>query len=246
MMRLKYAWLGVGMFIHAQALHAQDIYVIHTYGDSAIVQLAQDELNRGGGGTASMYQDKLIIKASPADYARVANLVRQVDTAPAPLSISVALSYDATRHDRGGQVGVHISDRAWVNGRYQNDRHHTTSQSIYTARTLSGHPVSISTNTLLGLTHWSSHARYGRYWVNFGTTWVNLSDGFSATAKVLPNQQISLSLHQNSPQNTLATTLNLARGQWTQVGSIAKDSQSQSGFGQNTQREYLPIWVKVD
>lgn len=251
MMSLKHAWwLGVGVFVHTQSLHAQEIYVIHTYGDPAIVQVAQDELNRGGGGTVSMYQDKLIIKASPADHARVAKLVRQVDTAPAPLNISVAISGTTDEHTHGGQVNVGISQRVWVNGRYQNDTRHTTSRNIYTARTLSGSAVGISSSTLIGLSHWQAHSQGTRYWLSFGTTWASLSDGFYATAKAQPNGQISLQLHSASTQGrTLSTTLSLPKGQWVKVGEIAKDSQSTYsgfGFGQSSYREQLPIWVRVD
>ncbi|MDO4896251.1 MAG: hypothetical protein Q3971_02710 [Moraxella sp.] len=230
--------------------HAQEIYVIHTYGDPAIVQIAQDELNRGRGGTASMYQDKLIIKAHPADYARVSALVRQVDTAPAPLTVSVAVAHQLYEHTHGGQVNVGISHRVWVNGRYQNDTRTSQTNSVYTARTLSGSPVSIGSNTLIGLTSWQSHRQGGRYWVNFGTTWMALSDGFSATAKALPNGQISLNLHQSTThQHTLNTTLTLPKGQWVKVGEIAKDAQgtrSGFGFGQSSTREQVPIWVRVD
>lgn len=233
--------------------HAQETYVIHTYGDPAIAQLAQDELNRGGGGTALMYQDKLIIKASPADYARVSALVRQVDTAPAPLTVSVATTHQIHEYHKGGQVSVGISQKVWVNGRYQNDSHTTRTNSTYTARTLSGSQVGIGSGTLLGLTNWQTHRQGGRYWLNIGTSWVSLSDGFVATPRLLPNNQIQLTLtqntHHNAQQNTLNTTLTIPKGQWVQIGELAQDSQStQSGFsfGKSGYREQLPIWVRVD
>lgn len=241
---IKAILVGLGLFAHVP--FAQGIYVIHTYGDPAIVQIAQDELNRGGGGTVSMYQDKLIIKASSADYARVSALVAQIDTAPTPLNISVAISSTIDERTHGSQVSVGISQRVWINGHYQNDTRHTTSNSIYTARTLSGSPVSISSSTLIGLTNWQTHRQGTRYWLNVGTTWVSLSEGFFATAKSAPNGQILLQLHSTSDSNTLNTTLTLPQGQWVKVGNIAKDSHNQSGFGQHTQREHLPIWVKVD
>lgn len=233
-----------------------DIYVIHTYGNPDIVRIAQDELNRGGGGTATLYQDKLIIHANPADYTRVSALVRQIDTAPTTLTISVATAHHMSKHQHGGQINVHISKQIQLNGQYQNSTHTTQNHQIYTANTISGGQVSISSDTLIGLTNWQiyqSHRQNTRYWINLGTSWVSLSDGFYATPKLLPNGQILLTLnqysHHNHRQNTLSTTLTLPQGQWVKVGELSQSSQNTYAsltFGDDSHTQTSPIWIKVD
>ncbi len=249
----------VALFGSATLAYAnQQIYVVHTYGDPALVPIVQDELNRGSGGTVTMYQDRLVIKATPKDYARVSALIAQIDTAPTPLVLSVATDNQSVQSDRGGSVSVGISRQIWVNGRYQNSQSTSSAQSIYTARTLSGSPVSIGTNTLVGLTQTQVLRRGHVVWVNFGTSWVSLTDGFSATAKVLPNGQVGLTLSQSSVGNTrlgtlgnqyLNSSVTVPRGQWVQVGQLRiDDSQDRSGFsfGQSSYSQVMPIWVKVD
>lgn len=245
--------LGMGV-AHAN----EQIYVVHTYGDPALIDVVQAELNRGGGGVVSMYQDKLIIKAAPKDYARVSALISQIDTAPVPLMISVATDSQTRQSHQGGSVSVGISRQVWVNGRYQNDQSATNRQSVYTARTLSGSPVSIGSSTLVGLTSVQTLKRGQTVWVNFGTSWVNLTDGFSAVAKVLPNGQIGLTLSQSSVGATrsgnlgnqyLNSTTTIARGQWVQIGQIRiDDSQTHSGFsfGKSSYSQVMPIWIRVD
>lgn len=239
--------LSVATYAHAN----EQIYVIHTYGDPAIVDIAQDELNRGGGGTARMYQDKLIIKARPEDYARVATLVSQVDTAPVPLTVSLTLNVQTTQSEQSGHLNVGISRRVWVNGQYQNTQSNSNSTQSYTARTLSGSDVGISTSTLVGLANWQSYQRHGRVWANFGTSWVALTDGFRATPTVLPNGQIRLSIRQSARTGTLATQnlssdIMLVRGQWTKIGDLRTDTTTNSSYGHQSYQQVMPIWVRVD
>ncbi len=245
--------LGIGT-AHA----SEQIYVVHTYGDPALVDVVQKELNRGGGGVVSMYQDKLIIKTTPKDYARVSTLISQIDTAPAPLTVSLATDSQTVQSHQGGSVSVGISRQVWINGRYQNDQSTTNRQSVYTARTLSGSPVSIGSSTLVGLTSAQTLRRGQTVWVNFGTSWLSLNDGFSAVAKVLPNGQIGLTLSQASVgtdslgglgNQYLNSTTTIARGQWVQIGQMRiDDSQARSGFsfGKSSYSQVMPIWVRVD
>lgn len=231
--------------------HAQShkIYVIHTHGDPTIVDIVADEL--GDRGTVRWYQDRLIVKATPADYERVSALVSQIDVAPTPLRLSLSLHNQTSQSDRGGHVNVGISQQIWMNGRYHNTQSQSTSTQHYTVSTLSGSPVAIGQSTLIGLANWQTHQRYGTIWANFGTTWVALNDGFSAEATTTPNGQIRLSIHQSARTNTLQTQqlssdLILPRGQWTKIGDIRTDSTTASTYGTRQSTQAMPIWVKID
>lgn len=233
----------------ATVAHANtQLYVIDTYGDPALLDIVQDEL--GNRGTARLYQNKLIIKATPTDYERVSALVRQIDVAPTPLHISLALNNQTNQSSQGGHVNVGISRQVWINGAYHNTQSQNTSNQHYTVQTLSGSPVSISQSTLIGLTNWQTHQRYGRVWVNFGTSWVALTDGFSAKATVSPNGQIRLHLSQSARTGSLdtqqlSTDIMLHRGQWTKIGEIRTDSTDSTQGMTKRHAQTMPIWVKI-
>ncbi|UZA23914.1 hypothetical protein LP117_08980 [Moraxella bovis] len=234
----------------ATLAHANtQMYVIHTYGDPALLDIIQDEL--GNRGTARLYQDKLIIKATPADYERISALVRQVDVAPTRLNISLALNNQTAQSSQGGHVNVGISRQVWINGQYHNTQSQSTTNQHYTVQTLSGSPVSITQSTLIGLVGGQAHQRYGRVWVNFGASWVALTDGFSAKATVSPNGQIRLSLHQSARTGTLSiqnlsNDIMLHRGQWTKIGDIRTDNTTRGSYGTSQYSQTMPIWVRVD
>lgn len=248
--------VGVLSFITNAHATPYQTYVIHTHGDPALVQVVQNELSPthgGNGGTATLYQDRLIIRATPADYARILPLIQHLDTAPTPLTISVSTNPQTTSSHAGGYVHAGIVHQGvWINGEYHNHTSQSTTNHHYSVRTQSGSPSKISTDTLIGLTHHSLRQNRHRLWANFGTSWIALSDGFSATPRLLPNGQISLSISTSSANtHTLTnsgatTTVTLSRGQWTKIGEIRTDNQYADNYGQNSHSQTLPIWVKVD
>lgn len=239
--------------IHAKTPY--QTYVIHTHGDPSLVAVVQNELSPaygGSGGSATLYQDRLIIRATPADYARILPLIQQIDSAPTPLIVSVALNNQLNHHQSGGYInGGIIHQEIWINGQYRNNTSQHTTNAHYSVRTQSGSPVRISTDTLLGLTTYRSYHQ-GRTWVNFGTTWVTLQDGFSAIPQLLPNGQIRLNIstkttHQNSLAGSgIDTAITIPRGQWVQIGEIRRDSQDTTNYEQNSQQQTMPVWIKVD
>lgn len=240
------ALLSLSTLTHAQP---QQIYVIHTYGDPAILDIVQDEL--GSRGVARLYQDRLIIKASPEDYAKVSALVSQIDVAPTSLRLSLALNNQTTQSNQGGQLNVGISRQVWINGQYHNTQSQSASTQNYTVSTLSGSPVSIGQSTLMGLANWQTHQRHGRVWANFGTTWVALNDGFSAKATALPNGQIRINISQSARTGELQTQnlssdIMVSRGQWTKIGDLRTDSTTNGNYGMSRHTQVMPIWVKVD
>lgn len=255
--------VGLLLLLSVGSLHAKQnsyqTYVIHTHGNPNLVQVVQNELSPaygGSGGTVTLYQDQLIIRATPADHARILPLIRQLDVAPIPLTISVTLNNQQSAQQSGGHIyGGVINRGVWINGQYHNTQSQSISDAHYTARTQSGATVKIGTSTLLGLTTSRVHHNRYRAWVSFGTSWVSLDDGFSATPRVLPSGQISLDInttnthHQSgqTPNNSsMNTSVTLSRGQWAKIGEIRTESQSSNSYIQQSSTQILPIWVKVE
>lgn len=250
--------IGLSVVWTPQITHANSAYrtyVIHTHGDPSLVQVVQNELSPaygGSGGLATLYQDQLIIKATPSDYARILPLIKQLDVAPIPLTVFVSTQNQTSQHQSGGYIqGGMIHQSVWINGQYQNTSSQSSANNQYSIRTQSGSPAKISTDTLLGLTTYRLHQNRHQLWVNFGTSWVTLSDGFSATPRLLPNGQISLDIDVATRQSSSGThrantSITLYRGQWSKIGEIRTNTQSTTSYQNSSYQQTIPIWVKVE
>lgn len=250
--------LVIGMLSATVAhAHTYQTYIIHTYGNPSLAQVVQNELSPmhgGNGGSATFYQDKLIIRATPTDYARILPLIQQIDTTPTPLTISVSTINQTTNQNSGGYIngGITPHQSMWINGEYYNSANQDIRNSHYSVRTQSGSPTKISTDTLIGLPTYHVGQNRHQLWVNFGTSWVTLSDGFSATPHLLPNGQINLNINTNThnisslSSSKAVTTITLPRGQWVKIGEIRTNNQSVSSYNQNSHSQIMPIWVRID
>ena len=243
--------LGSAMLGSASAATNQhQVYVVHTYGNPALASVVQAELNARSGGSATMHQDRLIIRATPSDYAHVSALISQIDTAPEALTVSVATAPSVHYSSHHNQVNVGIQSGVWINGRYQNQSISSHGNHAYSVHTLSGHDVSISQSTLVGLMTANTYQHGRHMWLNIGTTWLTLSDGFKATPRLLPSGQVAIRLHQSSRQGQqLDTTITAPRGQWVKVGEMSMTDQqthAHSGYHHRQISQNMPVWIRVD
>jgi hypothetical protein len=241
-------------------------YVIHTYGGEALLPAVRQQL-AGTGSTAAVYQDRLILRATPSGYQTVQQLLAQIDGVPQAVTVAVRVG------KQGNSAGSIQQNRIIINnngiqgyGNYGNQTQSSQGSSFYQVQTLSGKPASISTSTLLSLAQplliqqRSAYNRPSTLIVIQGQTLVTASQGIAVTPRLLPNGQVQVSLNQVEEQLTnnrrapidsqrLNTTVTLPKGQWITIGSIRQNNQgSGSGIGsswsQNSQYEY-PIEIKV-
>lgn len=216
-------------------------YIIDTYGNPSLADVVQNELNVRQGGTVAFYQGKLIIHATPQDFASIQPIITTLDTAPTSLTVSLAIANSAEQLQRSHALNVGIQRRVWVNGHYQQTHSTSQAQSHYSVRTLAGHEVAIGKNTLIGLGLYGTHPT-----LYVGTTWLSLSEGLTATPRLLPNGQVHISLTAQQSGQFVNTTLTTQKGIWTKLGDIVNDNRhAQGGFGQYNQQT-TALWVRVD
>lgn len=216
-------------------------YVIDTYGNPSLADVIQNELDTRQGGTIAFYQGKLIIRATPEDFASIEPIIAKLDTAPTSLLLSLAIADTAEQLQRSHALNVGIQRRVWVNGHYQSTHTTNQTQNHYSVRTLAGHEVAIGKNTLIGL------GLYGTYPTLYvGTTWLSLSEGLVATPRLLPNGQVHISLTAQQAGQFVNTTLTTQKGVWTKLGDISNDKRhAQGGFGQYSQQT-TALWARID
>ena len=247
---LALAMLSLSAISHADTPSGYNTYVIHTYGDPNLAHVVQAELAMRSGGTATMYQDRLIIQATPSDYAHVTRLVSQIDRAPESLTLSLATAPSVEALETHNQVNVGIQSGLWVNGRYQSQHNSTNASHAYRVRTLSGRDASIGQSTLVGLLTRHHHQLGSGLRLYIDTTWLTLTDGFKATPRLLPNGQVLIRLHQSSRQGQhLDTTITVTRGQWVKVGDLSmsdQHTQVQAGYRRSQRQVSLPVWIRID
>ncbi len=219
-------------------------YVIETYGDpNELVPVIQSTLpNR----PITSYQDKLIIQATPSEYAQVRSLLTQIDSTPASITLSLKADTYATDSRAGGQVNVGIHRKVWVNGTYQTTQSTSTQHQSYSVRGVVGKPLFIGKHTLLNLI--SSHTiQQGAWQWRFNqSSWLTLTEGISATVRSLPNGQYSITLWQGLANQILSTTITAYQGQWVPIGELQHSQNTNSSYTAHYQSASTPIYLKID
>lgn len=269
MIKHIYSMLAVSsLSLPLMAVGAQpyQTYVIDTYGGADLLPAVRQQLS-GTGSSASVYQDKLVLRTTLQGYEAVQQLLRQIDGAPQALTVSVRVGRQANSTSRIQQSRVIItSDGERVNvggyGRFGEQAQSQQGSSLYQVQTLSGKPASIQTSTLLSLSAPVAATTYNRWGQVTGSIWIQgrqlatAAQGIKVTPKVLPNGQVQVDVSQIEDQVTtsarapidsqrLTTLLAVPRGQWVTIGQIEQSNDHTSRSSSSSQQRSYPIELMV-
>ena len=231
-------------------------YVIHTYGGAALLPAVRQQLNNLDGGSASIYQDKLILKTTAANYQAVLQLLGQIDNQPQALTVAVRVGNSSDVQSNIQQGRVIISDRG-IQGTGVIDQSNTSQQgnNLYQVQTLSGSAASISKGTLYSLTQnyqangyrvnsYPSYNRPSGQIIIQQQILLPTTQGIQVIPRLLANGQVEVQLSQveeklvsaNTRYNQnsaiqgqrLNSTIIVSRGQWVTIGQVSQNSQTQN------------------
>lgn len=237
-------------------------YVIHTYGGDALLPTVRQQINNSrDGGTVAIYQDKLVLNTTAANYQTVQQLLTQIDRQPQALTVSVRVGNNSSSQGNIQQGQVIISNRGIQGAGIINQRNsQQQSNNLYQVQTLSGSAASISTGTLYSLNQTHTYNSYPTYNRPSGQIIIQqqvllpTTQGIAVTPRLLANGQIEVNLsqveerlvrsnssyRQNNYGNSaiqgqrLDSTIIVPRGQWVTIGQISQNSQNQSSsYGSN-------------
>ena len=237
-------------------------YVIHTYGGDALLPTVRQQINNSrDGGTVAIYQDKLVLNTTAANYQTVQQLLTQIDRQPQALTVSVRVGNNSSSQGNIQQGQVIISNRGIQGAGIINQRNsQQQSNNLYQVQTLSGSAASISTGTLYSLNQTHTYNSYPTYNRPSGQIIIQqqvllpTTQGIAVTPRLLANGQIEVNLSQveerlvrsnsfysqNNYGNSaiqgqrLDSTIIVPRGQWVTIGQISQNSQNQSSsYGSN-------------
>ncbi len=242
---------------------AYQAYVIHTYGGESLLPAVRQQLSASrDGGTVSIYQDKLVLHTTAANYQTVQQLLSQIDGQPQALTIAVRVGNSSQSQGNSQQGQVIISNRGIQGAGMINQRNsQQQGNNLYQVQTLSGSAASISTGTLYSLNQtyiansYPTYNRPSRQIIIQQQVLLPTTQGIAVTPKLLPNGQVEVRLTQveeqlvranpsynrysytnnNSVQGQrLNSTIVVPRGQWVNIGQISKNNQTQSSdYGSN-------------
>ena len=242
---------------------AYQTYVIHTYGGESLLPAVRQQLSASrDGGTVSIYQDKLVLHTTAANYQKVQQLLSQIDGQPQALTVAVRVGNSSQSQGNIQQGRVIISNRGIQGAGMINQRNsQQQGNNLYQVQTLSGSAASISTGTLYSLNQTYIANSYPTYNRPSGQIIIQqqvllpTTQGIAVTPKLLPNGQVEVRLTQveeqlvranpsynrysytnnNSVQGQrLNSTIVVPRGQWVNIGQISKNNQTQSSdYGSN-------------
>ena len=238
-------------------------YVIHTYGGESLLPAVRQQLSASrDGGTVSIYQDKLVLHTTAANYQKVQQLLSQIDGQPQALTVAVRVGNSSQSQGNSQQGQVIISNRGIQGAGMINQRNsQQQGNNLYQVQTLSGSTASISTGTLYSLNQTYIANSYPTYNRPPGQIIIQqqvllpTTQGIAVTPKLLPNGQVEVRLTQVEEQlvranpsynrygynnnssvqgQRLNSTIVVPRGQWVNIGQISQNNQSQSsGYGSN-------------
>ena len=142
-----------------------ETYVIETYGSDALLPAVRQQLSASrDGGTVTIYQDKLVLRTTTANYRMVQQLLTQIDRQPQALTVSVRVGNNNSSQGNIQQGQVIISNRGIQGvGVINQSNGQQQTNNLYQVQTLSGSAASISTGTLWSLTQSYNANLYPRY-----------------------------------------------------------------------------------
>ncbi|MDN5666195.1 MAG: hypothetical protein L0G41_08195 [Psychrobacter sp.] len=245
---------AVGMTVPLVAVQAAtyETYVIDTYGGQALIPAVRQQLESSrDGGTVTSYQDKLVIRTTPANYPKLQQLLSLIDRQPQALTVAVRVGNSSSVQDNIRQGQVIITNRgiqgAGVINQYNRQQQ---GSSLYQVRTLSGSAASISTGTLYSLTqnyratiqpnyHYPADRQPNAQIVIQQQVLLPTTQGIAVTPRLLPNGQVEVRLSQ------VEERLARSNSSYNRYGTSSNSIQSQSQSLNNTIIVPRGQWVTI-
>lgn len=234
-------------------------HILPVYDAEALLKAIQPLLSSTE--SASHYQGKLIIRATPQRFDEIRQLIGQLDQAPQTLLIQLRSTgkYTDEGQQASGRLVISPNGRLSVNGQLERRQSQTGRYQHYQVRTLSGATASIDHGTLAALTD--------GYWGTVAL--IPLTSGLTVKAQPVASGQtsggqyrIEISQQDYSGQAAganfgqlagmqhLTTQFIVRADEWTAIGQINLSQQRQSAgwYGTRSQIEQvtLPLEIKIN
>jgi hypothetical protein len=189
------------MVVHAATYQT---YVIPTYGGEALLPAVRQQLNNSrDGGSVSIYQNKLVLQTTAANYQAVQQLLTQIDSQPQALTVSIKVGNNSSAQSNIRQGQVIITNRGIQGaGVINQSNSQQQNNSLYQVQALSGSAASISTGTLWSLTQNYNANVYPSYNRPSGQIIIQqqillpTTQGIQVKPRLLPNDQVAVKLSQ--------------------------------------------------
>lgn len=215
--------------------------------------------------TARAFNDYIIVKSDADGLKQMRALIKQLDTPPQRLRVTVLKTYDVLHDIEQQQISANVDVRdrdlsgsvsiqRWSTQDSKND------EQYYQAQGLANKPIFIDMGQEIPQVEQYLVLRNdGDLAVQVETEYLNINSGFSAVARILPNHHVALEIHPQfsefSTQNgvisrsQIITSLSGPAGTWLELGQIdnKKDVRKYGSTQYSNQlKQQQHIYIKVD
>jgi hypothetical protein len=215
--------------------------------------------------TARAFNDNIIVKSNADGLRQMKALIKQLDTPPQRLRVTVLKTYDvlhdteqqeiSTRVDvRDQDLSGSVSIQRWSTQDAKND------EQYYQAQGLANKPIFIDLGQKVPQVEQYIVLRNdGDLAVQEETEYININSGFSAVARILPNHHVTLEIHPRFSEfstqdgvlskSQIITSLSGPAGTWLELGQIdnRKNIRKYGSIQYSTQlKKQQHLYIKVD
>ncbi len=215
--------------------------------------------------TARAFNDYIILQASPSVIKEVKQLINQLDTPLQRLKISVLKTEEQLSNKKELEIGVDVSisnERTHGAASVKTWSTNTTrnKDQNYQAQGIAGNPIFISMGQDIPqerqdiLIHPT-----GAVAVQSSTSYISITNGFQAIARILPNHQVIIDIHPRFAQlskrngtiesSDIITRVSGPVGTWIELGHIDNENkfekQGSTSYRSHRKRQQT-IYIKVD
>ena len=215
--------------------------------------------------TARAFNDFIIVKADTSDLRQIKTLIKQLDTPPQRLRVTVLKTYDVLQDVEQQQISadidVHdrdlsgsVSIQRWSTQDTKND------EQYYQAQGLANKPIFIDMGEEIPQSEQFLVLRNdGDLAVQTQTEYLNINSGFKAVARILPNHNVTLDIHPRFSafsnqsgvinRSQIVTSLSGPAGTWLELGQIDNKKDIRK-YGTTQYSSHVKkqqhIYIKVD
>lgn len=213
--------------------------------------------------TIEAYNNMIIIKAEPETIEQIKTLVTKLDVAEQSIVVNVMKTDRLLGSQQGSDLNANInlnnSEDSTVQYQHWSTRDSKNQDQHYNARGVSGRPIMIMMGQNIPQKQNLVLLRpNGDIAVQGDTQYLNISSGFQAVARILPNHRVKVEIHpafsEFNPQtkvidnSAVISTVTGQLGQWLQIGGITQENREETDVQhyrtQQQKQQYL--YIKID
>lgn len=254
---MKYLVLIVFSFFSNALLSEQNIETIQLNHRLASEVLPEIQIFLPSDSSARAFNGFIILKADHKTIVKIKELIQTIDTPIQRVRISLLKTDKRLIEGSKYQISADVSPNSTdIEVQRWTAKNLSGNQSSYQAQGIVGTPISIKLGTEFPLEERILIFTAKGITVSNATRYINISNGFQAVARLLPNHQVTVDIHPQFAKydyptgriesSEMISHLSGLEGEWLELGRIDNEKNIEK---QSTTRYYnhqQTVYIKVE